>query len=351
MLFTLLAAVLLLPALLYGAARGTGASHNKALAVPQLRPGPLPLALPAADSAAGPASPAVPSPSPSGKKKNKNKKNKQQQQQQDVAANHDIASSGVVHSSGVPVDAVQERSSGSSSSTQQQHQQGHAVNSNAMLDSQKQTVAAGTAGAGEDAADSVRGSGEVAAEQQGAFAADSPSGRRSNSKDTQHGTSAAPQQAGQDAASHNLQQQQKQQQQQQLLLQAASLARTAVEQPGASSSASKSTLASPVAPLSTHSVASGSSAPTSPVPLLPSPTPEGAAAAAAATAMSPTGGSSAAGDGADAAAAAGHGAPMMQHHRSYVDADGAVVIGRLRVGPKELGFGSAGELMHAVHKV
>jgi hypothetical protein len=34
---------------------------------------------------------------------------------------------------------------------------------------------------------------------------------------------------------------------------------------------------------------------------------------------------------------------MQQHHRSYVDADGAVVIGRLRVGPKELGFGSAGE--------
>jgi hypothetical protein len=34
---------------------------------------------------------------------------------------------------------------------------------------------------------------------------------------------------------------------------------------------------------------------------------------------------------------------MQQQHRSYVDADGAVVIGRLRVGPKELGFGSAGE--------
>jgi hypothetical protein len=34
---------------------------------------------------------------------------------------------------------------------------------------------------------------------------------------------------------------------------------------------------------------------------------------------------------------------MAQQHRSYVDADGAVVIGRLRVGPKELGFGSAGE--------
>lgn len=36
---------------------------------------------------------------------------------------------------------------------------------------------------------------------------------------------------------------------------------------------------------------------------------------------------------------------MMQQHRSYVDADGAVVIGRLRVGPKELGFGSAGAVL------
>jgi hypothetical protein len=62
--------------------------------------------------------------------------------------------------------------------------------------------------------------------------------------------------------------------------------------------------------------------PTSPSPVSPSPQPT------------------------DAAAAAGAGSTpgrMAQQHRSYVDADGAVVIGRLRVGPKELGFGSAGE--------
>jgi hypothetical protein len=36
--------------------------------------------------------------------------------------------------------------------------------------------------------------------------------------------------------------------------------------------------------------------------------------------------------------------PGMMTTRSYVDEDGAVVIGRLRVGPGILGYGSAGEV-------
>lgn len=320
-LWTLLAVLLILPALLYGlwGTTAPGVSSKPALVIPQqqLQPahgGVQPLALPAPGST-GPGA-VKGAASPAGKKKGSKNKNKSRQQAEAAAASAGSASS----SNGVGVNGVvagqQGSDAGSSSSTgsSKGSKAGGAVNGR-----QRQE----TAGAGErEGAASVSQDDRAAAADSaatGSTAAHSAQQQQDGGKPLTP-PSEQQQQAGSNSSpppSIAVDHQQQQEQQQ---------ASQNGEAQFSSGDPNISNALSPgIAPVPTDSI------PPSPAPSAPSPHPEDPPSSAAADAAA-----------ANAGGPGGRGAHMLQH-RSYVDEDGAVVIGRLKVGPKQLGFGSAGE--------